>query len=80
MKKESAKKPRPGDSVVLTRVPPGFLNGLPIEDRRAIRAVVGKPIVLNEYDGAGRAELQFKDRKGVIHFIYVKPVFIKSAK
>ena len=64
-------RPKPGDTVIVTRIPPGFLDDLPIEDQRAISAVIGKPIVLNEYDDDGRAELQFKDGEGAIHFIYV---------
>jgi len=44
----------PGDMVVLTQLPPGLLHGLPVEDQRAIFEVVGKPILLNEYDADGR--------------------------
>jgi hypothetical protein len=76
----SESKPNPGDSVVLTEVPAGFLNDLPIEDQRAISEVVGKPVRLNEYDDAGRAELEFTDRDGNFHFIYVTPNFIRAAK
>ena len=32
---------------------------------------------LNEYDDAGRAEVQFTDGEGVVHFIYVDPDFIR---
>jgi hypothetical protein len=63
--------PKRGSTVVLVRVPPGLLDDLPLEDQRAINEVVGKPIRLNDYDDVGRAELEFKDRNGVIHFIYV---------
>ena len=73
------KKPRPGDKVVLVKLPPGFLDDLPMEDQQAISEIIGKPIVLNEYDDDGRAELEFKDRNGVVHFIYVKPHFIRTA-
>jgi hypothetical protein len=73
-------RPRPGDTVTLTEVPSGLLDNLPMEDRRAISEVVGKPIVLNEYDEDGRAELQFKDNQGVIHFIYVSPDFIRAVE
>jgi hypothetical protein len=66
--------------VTLTEVPSGLLDNLPMEDRRAISEVVGKPIVLNEYDEDGRAELQFKDNQGVIHFIYVSPDFIRAVE
>jgi hypothetical protein len=72
------KKPKPGDMVVLTEVPPGFLDDLPIEDQQAISEVVGKPIRLNDYDEDGRAELEFTDRDGNGHFIWVSPKFIRG--
>ena len=72
------KKPKPGDTVVLIQIPLGLLDGLPIEDQEAIAEAVGKPIRLNEYDENGRAELEFRDRNGVIHFIYVKPDLIAT--
>ena len=76
----SKNRPNPGDTVVLTGVPPGFLDDLPTEDQRAITEVVGKPIRLNDYDDEGRAELEFTDRDGNFHFIYVSPNFIRPAK
>jgi hypothetical protein len=72
-------KPKPLSRVVLVKIPPGSLNDLPIEDQRAISEIVGKPVRLNEYDVDGRAELEFKDSSGVIHFIYVNPEFIRAA-
>ena len=62
--------------VVLKALPPGFLEDLPLEDRNAISKVVGKPITLNGYEEDGRAELEFADSEGVIHFIYVDPKFV----
>jgi len=73
-------EPKPGEWVVLTEVPPGMLDGLPVEDQQAIVEVVGKPIVLNEYDDAGRAELEFKDGDGNFHFIFVDPRFIRAVE
>ena len=73
------KKPVPGETVVLTKIPPGLLDDLPIEDRNAISEVVGKPIALNEYDEDGRAELEFRDSDGIKHFVWVNPRFIRSA-
>ncbi len=67
----------PGDAVVLRQVPGGLLDGLPMNDQRAIIEVVGEPIRFNDYDGGGRAELQFTDRDGVIHLIYVGPEVIE---
>jgi hypothetical protein len=72
-------KPRPGDAVVLTQVPPGMLDDLPSEDQEAITRVVGKPILLSGYDEDGRAELEFQDRNGNFHFIYVGPEFVRRA-
>jgi hypothetical protein len=62
--RRAPERPRPGDKVVLIEVPPGLLDDLPTEDRKAISNVVGKPIVLNEYDDDGRAELEFNDADG----------------
>jgi hypothetical protein len=74
------RKPKPGDMVMLTEVPKGLLENLPAEDQRAISEIVGKPIVLSEYDDDGRAELKFTDSEGVIHFIYVNPIVIRLAE
>jgi hypothetical protein len=71
-------KPNPGDMVVLTTIPKGFLDDLP-EDQQAIREIVGKPVLLNEYDDVGRAELEFNDRDGQTHFIFVAADCIKAA-
>jgi hypothetical protein len=38
---------------------------------------VGKPVLLNQYDYEGRAELEFTDSDGTTHFIYVSPDLIK---
>jgi hypothetical protein len=72
-------KPNPGDMVVLAAIPDGFLDDLPDEDQQAIKDIMGKPVLLNEYDDAGRAELEFKDRDGQVHFIFVAADFIKAA-
>jgi hypothetical protein len=68
-----------GASVILLAVPEGLVDDLPLEDQRAIRAVVGRPVVLVEYDECGRAELEFADESGNIHFIWVAPAFIRRA-
>ena len=77
MRDAQDRKPKPGDMVVLTEVPKGLLNDLPIEDQKAISEIVGKPSLLTEYDNHGRAELKFTDSEGVIHFIYVNPTVIR---
>jgi hypothetical protein len=76
---DTYRKPMPGDPVVLEEVPQGLLDDLPKEDQQAISEIVGKPIRLNKYDEDGRAELEFTDQHGVIHFIYVRTEFLRSA-
>jgi hypothetical protein len=73
-------RPRPGDEVILIQIPPGLLDDLPAEGQEAISNVVGKPVVLNEYDENGRAELEFKDVDGNFHLVYVSPNFIRPTK
>ena len=73
------RKPVPGDVVVLGELPGGLLDGSPIEDQRAISNIVGKPVRLSDYDSDGRAELQFTDTEGVVHFVYVSPDVIRLA-
>ena len=72
-------QPRVGDFVVLIATPPGLLNGLPLEDQKAITEIVGTPILLSNYDDDGRAELVFNDRRGHVHYIYVDPSLLRSA-
>jgi hypothetical protein len=72
-------KPKPGDTVVLTAVPPGMVEDLPSEDQQAITEIVGKPILLTQFDEDGRAELEFQDRNGNFHVLYVQPEFIIKA-
>ena len=76
--------PSPGETVSLTSIPPGLLEGLPQEDQNAIVAIVGKPVLLVGYDQDGRAELHFDDPFDVrtgdyshSHSIWVAPEFIK---
>jgi hypothetical protein len=71
-------EPKPGEWVVLTEVPPGMLDDLPLDDQQAIVEVVGKPIVLRGYDDDGRAELEFEDRDGNGHVIFVDLRFIRA--
>jgi len=42
--------------VVLTSIPPGLLDGLPQEDQNAIVAIVGKPVLLVEYENGQVAD------------------------
>jgi hypothetical protein len=79
--------PKPGETVVLTTVPPGYLDGLPQEDQNAITAMVGKPVLLVGYDEDGRAELSFDDPFDVrtadhsqTHTIWVPPASIRRQR
>lgn len=80
---EQDKKLPVGENVVLVVLPPGLLDGLPEDDQRAIRAIVGKPVMLVGYDEDGRAELVFENPFHVetsywhTHSIWVAPDFIK---
>jgi hypothetical protein len=74
------KRPKSGSKVVLLILPPGLLNGLPREDQKAIRAIVGKPVLLEEYDEDGRAVLTFTDPEKTMHSIFVSTKYVKAAK
>lgn len=74
------KSPKPGEQVILSELPSGFLDNLPVNDQQAISEVVGKPLLLNNYDEDGRAELEFTDRDGIIHFIFVRPELLRSLR
>jgi hypothetical protein len=74
------KQPKPADMVVLERLPPGFLDDLPLENQIAIREVIGKPIKFNEITSWGCAELEFRENPGRGHFIYVDLSFIRVVK
>ena len=76
---EAKNRPKPGDRVILTECPAGLLDDLPAADQQAISAIIGKPVRLNEYDVDGRAELEFTDADGVIHFLFVGSEFIGVA-
>jgi hypothetical protein len=71
------RKPKPGQKVILTALPPGFLDDLPKEEQRAISARIGRPIMLMRYERDGRAELEFMAKDDSIHTLYVDPKFIK---
>ena len=71
--------------VVLERLPPGFLDDLPLEEQLAISGMVGRPI---KYCGMSsgifrnsrweRVELEFSDYEhGTNHTLHVDPSFIR---
>ena len=82
------KQPKSGAMVVLTGLPPGFLDDLPLEDQIAIGDMVGKPIKFIELtsfichgERVERAELEFyEDQRGIGHFLYVDPSFIRPVE
>ena len=80
MARASGKSPKPGDSVVLTELPPGLVRGLPRSAQKAIAAIVGKPVLLLEFDENGDAELEFVAGRGHIHSIHVNPKYIVPAE
>ena len=69
---------RPGDVVLLTALPVGFIDDLPEEEQRAISARIGRPILLLKYEQDGRAALEFMDKDDGIHTLYVAPKFIRK--
>jgi hypothetical protein len=76
-KKRRRKRLKRMQKVTLKLLPPGLIDGLPEEDQRAITAVVGKPVVLGGYERNGTVKLEFFDKDGAIHLIWVEPKFIK---
>lgn len=73
-------RPESGTTVVLASVPPGLLDGVPQGDQEAIAAIVGQAVRLVDYDDVGRAELEFTDKRGDIHYIYVKPEYLRPVE
>jgi len=63
---------------ILTELPPGFLDDLPEKDQRALLATVGTAIRLVGFDDIGQAELEFQERDGTFHTIFVARKFIQS--
>ena len=61
----------PGALVILTSVSSSLLRGLPKKDQEAIRAIIGKPVTLAGFS-YGQAELEFKDKQGDEHTIWVE--------
>ena len=71
---------RIGERVLLRALPPGFLDGLPEEDQRAITAMIGKAVTFVGWDEIGAAELHFDDpfhprtdESSFTHSIWVAP-------
>jgi hypothetical protein len=80
MKYSNKRLPKPGTRVIITTELPDRYLGLSESRQTAIAEILGKPVLLVDYDADGRAELEFRDRNKSIHFIYVDPIYIKAAK
>jgi hypothetical protein len=61
---------QPGTLVILTSAPSSLLRGLPKEDQKAIRSIIGRPVTLAGFT-YGQAELEFTDAQGDEHTIWV---------
>lgn len=62
-----------GDSVRIIEIPACLLDGLPEEDQIAIRAQLGKVLIVEGFGEDGSVELEFIDIAGAIHFIWIAP-------
>lgn len=62
--------------VKLAGLPPGFIDDLPDGDQKALLEAIGMQVTFHGYDEDGRVELEFKDKEGVWHFIYLDPEFV----
>jgi hypothetical protein len=69
---------QPGISVILRALPPGLITDLPEEDQAAIRAIVGGPVTFVGLS-YGQAEIEFFDRQGDGHSIWVDESFLDRA-
>jgi hypothetical protein len=61
-----------GDSVKVVEIPAALPQGLPDEDQIAIRAQIGKTLIIQEFNEGGDAELEFADSDGTIHTIWIE--------
>ena len=71
---------RQGDKVIYLEAREHLLRGLPFSDQEAIKAQVGKEMVVEGFDNYGNVELEFLD-KGEAHYshtIWVEPDCLKE--
>ena len=68
-----------GDSVVLLNAPDELLSDLPSEDQADIKAQAGKAMLVQGFDEHGHVELEFKSEDEMIHFIWVKPLYLRKS-
>jgi hypothetical protein len=65
-----------GDQVILLGVPPTLMENLPDEDKAAITAAIGTPVIFMGFS-YGQAEVKFLDLHGNDHTIWVDQRHIK---
>ena len=65
---------------ILTTIPPGFLDGLESDVQDAVKGIVGKPVTFAGHDQYGHAELEFIDKNGINHSIWVDPAFVSKVE
>jgi hypothetical protein len=62
-----------GTKVRMLVAPKELISGLPASDQSAIQAIVGKVMIVKNFDKYGHAELRFRDKHKIIHYIWVRP-------
>ena len=69
-----------GTMVRMLVAPEELISGLPESDQAAIQAVVGKKITVKGFDKYGHVEPRFRDKKKIIHYIWVRPSALTIVK
>lgn len=62
-----------GTIVPMLVAPEELISGLPESDQAAIQAIAGKKLTVEGFDKYGHAELHFRDKEKIIHYIWVRP-------
>ena len=68
---------RKHDVLTMTRAPEDLTRGLPPEDQSAIRDQVGSTVVVVGFDDHGNVEVEFSDRGGTLHTIWIEPACLQ---
>ena len=71
-------KPKVGDKVILKGLPDKISHKSSKVGKERHLEKIGRPHMLTAYEPDGRAELEFSDSNGVIHYIYVNSSFISA--
>lgn len=67
-----------GDLAILLEAPDELLSGLPVEDQMDIKSQVGFEVEVQSFDEYGNVELEFTSKNETIHFIWVKPLYVRK--